>query len=93
MGVVAVFQLNDEFKTMLRETKNGMISPLSYVVTKTILVIPIMFIFAIFALGIPSFVIMDFPGSAFGMAVVLWACTLFVFECVGESLSVWFEDP
>jgi hypothetical protein len=93
MGVVAVYALNDEFKTILRENKNGMVSPLSYVFAKTILVIPIMFIFGIFALGIPTFAIMDFPGSSFGMGLLLWSLAIYSFECVAESLSVWFEDP
>ena len=65
MGVVAVYALNDEFKTILRESKNGMVKPLTYVLAKTVLVLPIMFIFAIFALGIPSFAIMDFPRRSF----------------------------
>lgn len=93
MGVVAVYALNDEFKTILRENKNGMVGPLSYVLAKTILVIPIMLIFGVFALGIPTIVIMDFPGSAFGMGLLLWSSSLLVFECVAESLSVWFDDP
>jgi len=93
MGVVAVYALNDEFATILREAKNGMVAPLTYVFAKTILVLPIMFIFAIFALGIPSFAIMDFPSGSFGQAVLLWSAVMYVFECLAEALSVWFEDP
>lgn len=93
MGVVAVYALNDEFKSILRETKNGMVRPMSYVLSKMILVVPIMFIFAVFALGIPSIVIMDFPGNSFGVAIVLWAVCMYTFECVAECLSVWFDDP
>ena len=48
MGVVAVYSLNEEFKSILRESKNGMISPFSYVLAKTILVIPILLIFGLF---------------------------------------------
>jgi hypothetical protein len=93
MGVVAVYALNDEFKTIVRESKNGMVGPLSYVLAKFVLVIPIMFIFALFALGIPAFAIMDFPANTFGLAIVLWAALIYVFECVAECLSVWFDDP
>jgi len=92
-GVVAVYALNAEFATILREAKNGMVSPLNYVLAKTILVLPIMFVFAIFALGIPAFAIMDFPGDTFGKAILLWAALMYVFECFAEALSVWFEDP
>eukprot|EP00541_Cyclophora_tenuis_P013819 CAMPEP_0116549230 /NCGR_PEP_ID=MMETSP0397-20121206/4761_1 /TAXON_ID=216820 /ORGANISM="Cyclophora tenuis, Strain ECT3854" /LENGTH=634 /DNA_ID=CAMNT_0004073937 /DNA_START=552 /DNA_END=2456 /DNA_ORIENTATION=- len=93
MGVVAVYALNDEFKSVMRETKNGMVSAASYVLAKTILVIPIMFIFALFALGIPSFVIQDTPPEAFGVAILLWAALIYVFECAAEALAVAFDDP
>lgn len=93
MGVVAVYALNDEFKSILRETKNGMTTGISYVLAKTILVIPIFFLFALFALGIPAFLIQDYPVDVFGWSVLLFASLLFVFESVAEALSVWFEDP
>lgn len=93
MGVVAVYALNDEFKSILRETKNGMVSPISYILAKTILVIPIMFVFAIFGLGIPAFVIQDFAGAAFGRCIVLWAALIYVFECAAECFAVLFDDP
>lgn len=93
MGVVAVYSLNDEFKSILRETKNGMTSGLSYVLAKTVLVIPIFFAFALFALGIPAFAIQDYPADAFGWSITLFAILLFVFESVAEALSVWFDDP
>ena len=57
MGVVAVYALNEEFKSILSETKNGMVSGLAYVVAKSILVLPIMILFAIFGLGIPLFAV------------------------------------
>jgi hypothetical protein len=93
MGVVAVYSLNDEFKSILRESKNGMISGTAYVVAKTFLTFPIFFVFAIFALGIPMFAIQDAPRESFGMMIILYACVMFVFESVAECLSVWVEDP
>jgi hypothetical protein len=93
MGAVAVYALNDELKTILREAKNGMTAPMTYVLAKSILVIPIIFIFAIFALGIPSILIMDFPGDKFGGAILLWSAVMYVFECAAEFFSVWLSDP
>jgi ABC-type multidrug transport system ATPase subunit len=93
MGVVAVYALNDEFKSIQSETKNGMVSALSYIFAKTILVIPIMIIFSIFALGIPAFAVLAFDPSSFGRAILIWAATLYVFECVAEFLAVLFTDP
>lgn len=93
LGVVAVYALNDEFKSILRESKNGITGPMTYALAKSVLVLPIIFIFAIFALGVPSIAIMDFPGSSFGKAILLWSTVIYVFECVAECLSVWVEDP
>jgi len=93
MGVVAVYALNDEFKSIVRETKNGMLSATSYVLAKTILVLPIMYIFAVVALGLSGFVIQSWQGASFGDVTVLWAVEIFVFECVAEALSVLTDDP
>ena len=93
MGVVAVYALNDEFKSITRETKNGMVSAISYLLAKTVLVIPIMFVFALFALGIPAFAIQAFPPEALGMSILLWSSLIYVFECAAELLAVAFDDP
>jgi ABC-type multidrug transport system ATPase subunit len=93
LGVVAVFALNDEFKSILRESKNGMVTGASYVLAKSVLVLPIYFIMAVFALGIPQIAIQDTPKEAFGWNIVLFAVTMWVFESVAEALSVWFTDP
>lgn len=93
VGAVAVYALNDEFKSILRESKNGMIEPYSYVLAKTVLVLPIIYIFSLSALGIPGFIIQDFPGSAFGRGTLLWSVAFYCFECLAECLAVWVEDP
>ena len=93
MGVVAVYSLNDEFKSLLNETKNGMVSGVSYVFAKSILVVPIMFVFAMFSLGIPLYAVMGAPAASLGPCLIIFACTMFVFESLAETLSVWFEDP
>jgi hypothetical protein len=84
MGVVAVYALNDEFKSVVREVKNGMVSPLTYVTAKSLLVLPIMIIFALFALVLPAYVILDFPWDTFGLAVAIWSACIFAHECLAE---------
>lgn len=93
MGVVAVYALNDEFKSIVREGRNGMVSGLSYVLAKIVLVLPIMMLFSIFGIGIPTFVIMDVPGDGAGTFFLLFAAMMFVFESVAEVLSIFFDDP
>lgn len=93
MGVVAVYALNDEFKSILRESKNGMVTASSYILAKTVLVIPIMFIFAAFAIGVPGFVIQDFLPDTFVTCLILYSAVIYVFECAAEAFAVMFEDP
>merc|ERR1712137_193205 len=75
------------------ETKNGMVTAISYILAKMILVIPIMFVFAIFALGIPGFAVQAFPGEAFLTGICLYAAVIYVFECAAEAFAVLFDDP
>ena len=60
---------------------------------KTILVLPMLFLFALFALGIPLYAIQDAPKESFGIMIVMFAVIMFVFESLAECLSVWSEDP
>mmetsp|Transcript_16921 Transcript_16921/g.38969 ORF Transcript_16921/g.38969 Transcript_16921/m.38969 type:complete len:425 (-) Transcript_16921:141-1415(-) len=93
LGCAAVYALNDEFKSLMRETKNGMLSGFSYVVAKSCLTLPIMYIFSIFALGVPYFAVIDGPVESFGWNTILFTALMFNFESVAETLSVWFDDP
>mmetsp|Transcript_21796 Transcript_21796/g.33266 ORF Transcript_21796/g.33266 Transcript_21796/m.33266 type:complete len:647 (+) Transcript_21796:40-1980(+) len=93
MGVVAVYALNDEFKSLARETQNGMINVVSYVLAKSILVLPIMYIFAVFAVGVPGYGLLKWAGSTFMRVSVIWSATVYAFECIAETLSVMFDDP
>lgn len=92
VGVVAVYALNDEFKSILRETKNGMINPLTYVTVKTIMVLPVIYIMSLFALAIPGLAVQDLPTSSFGQATLIWSLLMFCFESLAECLAVWIED-
>ena len=92
MGVVAVYALNDEFKSILRETKNGMINPLTYVAVKSTMVLPLLYIMSLFALAVPGLAVQDFPISSFGQATLLWSILMFCFESFAECLAVWIED-
>ena len=92
MGVVAVYALNDEFKSILRETKNGMINPLTYVAVKSTMVLPLLYIMSLFALAVPGLAVQDFPISSFGQATLLWSILMFCFESFAECLAVWVED-
>ena len=88
-----MYALNDEFKSILRESKNGMVSPMSYVLAKSIMVIPVIYIISVFALVIPGYVIQDYAWSSFAQMTLLWSVMFFCFENLAECLAVWIEDP
>jgi ABC-2 type transporter len=93
MGVVAVYALNDEFKSILRETKNGMSRGLSYVLAKVVLVLPIMLLFSLFAIAIPAFAIAGVPGEAAKRFFFVYAAMMFAVESFAEAVAVLVEDP
>ena len=69
-----------------------MITPLSYMLAKTVLQIPIMFIFAIFALG-QAYLLMDYYKPNFGLMILVWSCMIYSWEAMAEMLSVMFDNP
>lgn len=85
--------LNDEFKSILRESKNGMVQATSYVLAKSLMVLPCIYIICLFALVIPAFAIQKYSWSGFGAGTLLWSVLFFCFESVAECLAVWVDDP
>jgi len=93
MGVVAVYYQNDELKNIQAETKNGMIKATSYIIAKSILTVPMIFLFGLFALGIPAFVIQGIPLSAFPGVYLTFCAVLYLFECTAEFFAIAFKEP
>jgi hypothetical protein len=93
VGVVAVHALNHEFKLILREVKNGMFHVASYVFVKTILVLPMMFLFAVFSIGIQGYLVQQFHPGSFPTLWIIFAAGLYVWESMAEFYSVCFENP
>lgn len=93
VGVVAVHALNHEFKLILREVKNGMFHVASYVFVKTILVLPMMFLFAAFSIGIQGYLVQQFHPGSFPTLWIIFAAGLYVWESMAEFYSVCFENP
>ena len=92
MAVVAVYKLNTELKSIFLENRNGMGSASSYLLAKTVLVIPILVCFAFAALGIPGFLIQNFPVSTFSRHILLWTVQIAAWECSAEAFAGIFDD-
>jgi hypothetical protein len=61
--------------------------PSQYVLAKSVMVIPVLYIMGIVALAIPGLVANDQPVAHFGQASLLWAVVMFSFECLAECLA------
>jgi hypothetical protein len=92
MAVVAVYKLNLELKSIFLEQKNGMGHIASYIIAKTILVTPILFLFSLAALGIPGFLLQNFPPSSFGRHILLFTAQIAMWESSAEAFAALFDD-
>lgn len=93
MGVVTVYACNSEFNSISKEVKNGMVSPLSYLISKTILEIPIMFLFGIVALGVSAYGISNYYAPNMMILVSIWSLSIYCWEAVAQVMSMSFKNP
>eukprot|EP00403_Amphidinium_massartii_P011216 CAMPEP_0178424242 /NCGR_PEP_ID=MMETSP0689_2-20121128/28108_1 /TAXON_ID=160604 /ORGANISM="Amphidinium massartii, Strain CS-259" /LENGTH=649 /DNA_ID=CAMNT_0020045871 /DNA_START=81 /DNA_END=2030 /DNA_ORIENTATION=- len=93
LAVIAVYAYNAEFKAIRREMKNGMVSPVAYVLANSLLQIPVMFLFAIFALGVPAYAVGKFYLPNIGMMILLYAAAMYAWEGFAQVLSIAFDNP
>lgn len=92
LSVVAVYELNGEFKSVTREVKNGLMHPLSYISAKSVLVIPVLFVFGICAISVSAYGILDCHAD-YGSYLFIFAVASFFFECLAEMFSVISHNP
>ncbi|KAJ1427845.1 ABC-2 type transporter-domain-containing protein [Ochromonadaceae sp. CCMP2298] len=88
MGVVAVYAYNAEFVAIKREVRNGMVSPVSYLLTNTLLTIPVVFIFALFGIAIGAYGMLAFNGERFGQVLLIYALQMFAYESIAQLFAV-----
>ena len=92
MAVVAVYKLNSEIRSIWLENKNGIGSPVSYIIAKTLMVCPVLVMFTISAIGIPGYLIQAFPPSTFVRLSLLWIAQISMWECSAEAIAALFND-
>jgi ABC-type multidrug transport system ATPase subunit len=93
LGVIAVYAFNEENKTIVKEVKNGMYSMNAFLAAAFVLQIPVMFVLALFAVGIPGFAIGNFYAPNFLPIIAVYTCILFTYESIARCFSVAFENP
>lgn len=93
LSVVAVYSYSSEFNSVKKEIKNGMLNPLSFLIAKAILEIPIMFIFTLFALGIPAYAIIDYDAGNFFPFILIYAIQMYVWEAMAQAFATVHRNP
>ena len=91
LGVIAVYAYNEEFFAIRREVKNGMLSPVSYMIANLGIQVPLMFILCAFA-SISAYGILDFNGDKYFAVLVVHAINLWVYERIAQLLSISFDN-
>jgi len=93
LGVVATFSLNLEFATVKRDVKEGCYHLGSYILANAILQIPLMFVLSICAMTVGAYGIAAWQVANYMPMILVFAVTLWSFECVAQFFSVLFQNP
>jgi len=88
LGIIAVYAFNEENKTIVQEVKNGMYFMNPFLTAAFVLQIPVMFVLALFAVGIPGFAIGNFYTPNFLPIMAVYTCILFTYESIARCFSV-----
>jgi len=93
MGVIAVFAFNLEFKAVLAEIKNGMYRPTSYLLAKSMLEIPFIFLLGAAAISASAYGVSGYNGDYYVTFLVVYTVMLWAFECMAQAFSVMVDNP
>jgi hypothetical protein len=86
-GAVSVYAGNIEYLSVKGEIRNGMCSPLAYLLSNLMVQVPMMLVMALFVC-VPYFAIGGFPWNGFVQALLLDAANLWVWESMGQLLAL-----
>ena len=90
-AITSVYSTYHDFHTIRREIKDGMYSPLAYIIAHTLVQIPIIALLALCILVPGVYGINRVPWESFGVVFILTFVTIWAFESLGESAAVIFS--
>ncbi len=85
-SMLAVFALNLETSSVVREVKNGMYSPLAYCLVVTLIQLPIMAFITLVGM-LPVYIIIG-PWGSFMPVLIVCTANLWAFECIAQFFSL-----
>lgn len=86
--VIATFYYSEEFPSIRREVKNGMVSPVSYLIANFLIQVPALFVMSMFALSVSGFGVGLFNGDNYILLVLIWALNMWVYESAAQFCSL-----
>ena len=92
-AITSVYSTYHDFHTIRREIKDGMYSPIAYIIAHTLVQIPIIALLALCILVPGVYGINRVPWESFGVVFILTFVTIWAFESLGESAAVIFCTP
>ena len=93
LGIVLIYLVNQDFSIVKREVKDGLYSPLTFVLAQTCLSLPMLALMALCAVAPALYPIGNWRGEGFGRAYVTMFLSLASFEFNAEFLAVAFANP
>jgi len=88
LGMFAVQGVHAEYKVLRGEVKNGMVSPVSFILAKALIEIPFMFLFSLAAIGIPDYVMLQAYPDNFGVTFMLVSVGVYAFEGIASTVAI-----
>lgn len=92
-AVIVVYAVNEEFRLVKKDVRNGMSRRGAYLIARFLLQVPYMVVLALFAIVVPAYAIMSFRAGGLILTVCVMTATLWSFECTAEALAVSFANP
>jgi len=93
LAVVATFSLNFEFAAVKRDVKEGSYNLCAYILSNTIMQVPMMFVLSICAMSVGAYGIAAWQAANYAPMILVFAVTLWSFECVAQFFSVVHHNP
>jgi len=91
--LAVTYSQNEEYFAIKKETLNGMVSPMAYLVAKTVIEMPMMFVLAFTSVSVSMYGMLDFDASNMFNMIIAMAILLWNFDCFAQLFAVQFSNP
>jgi len=92
LNIISILILNVEGRSVVHEMKSGMYRPHSYVISTTLIQVPFMILMSLLIMAC-AYAIGGWPWDNFISGMLIYACSLWVFESLAQLLASVFANP